>query len=388
MNTCKVVLTRGKNKGKECGRKTNADFCRAHQKSAAEESGCEFILTRGNRKGEKCNKKIKNGNFCYSHSPEVEYVQCSVIIERGVRKGKICGRRCKSPDTICSTHKIIKKNKNVVIEPVVEKESPVVIEPDVATVVENSSVVVEPVVEKESPVVIEPDVATVVENSSVVVEPDVATVVEESSVVVEPVVATVVEESSVVVEPDVATVLEESSVVVEPDVANVVENPSVIEESVICEHIFTRGAKKGQQCLKKNCVLHKPKRKTLPISNDCKDQQVILLDYITKQEPENTGSVIVFQKTGEIELDLNFECKLNSDIKKKNKINDKISVCYEKGRFKMNNRTGKYLLNDILQVFYYIYNTCAEAKHPVRITEITLHSNQRLTDNARYYPVN
>jgi len=358
MNTCKVVLTRGKNKGKECGRKTNADFCRAHQKSAAEESGCEFILTRGNRKGEKCNKKIKNGNFCYSHSPEVEYVQCSVIIERGVRKGKICGRRCKSPDTICSTHKIIKKNKNVVIEPVVEKESPVVIEPDVATVVENSSVVVEPVVEKESPVV------------------------------VEPVVATVVEESSVVVEPDVATVLEESSVVVEPDVANVVENPSVIEESVICEHIFTRGAKKGQQCLKKNCVLHKPKRKTLPISNDCKDQQVILLDYITKQEPENTGSVIVFQKTGEIELDLNFECKLNSDIKKKNKINDKISVCYEKGRFKMNNRTGKYLLNDILQVFYYIYNTCAEAKHPVRITEITLHSNQRLTDNARYYPVN
>jgi hypothetical protein len=376
MNTCKVVLTRGKNKGKECGRKTNADFCRAHQKSAAEESGCEFILTRGNRKGEKCNKKIKNGNFCYSHSPEVEYVQCSVIIERGVRKGKICGRRCKSPDTICSTHKIIKKNKNVVIEPVVEKESPVVIEPDVATVVEESSVVVEPVV------------ATVVEESSVVVEPVVATVVEESSVVVEPVVATVVEESSVVVEPDVATVLEESSVVVEPDVANVVENPSVIEESVICEHIFTRGAKKGQQCLKKNCVLHKPKRKTLPISNDCKDQQVILLDYITKQEPENTGSVIVFQKTGEIELDLNFECKLNSDIKKKNKINDKISVCYEKGRFKMNNRTGKYLLNDILQVFYYIYNTCAEAKHPVRITEITLHSNQRLTDNARYYPVN
>jgi hypothetical protein len=370
MNTCKVVLIRGKNKGKECGRKTTTEFCRAHQKSNIEEQGCEFILTRGARKGEKCNKKIKNGNFCYSHSPEVEYVQCSIVIERGTRKGKICGRRCKSPDTICSTHKIIKKNKSEsVVEPVesvkltkkTTSKNRKPVEPIVATVVEpDVDTVVEPVVAT----VVKPDVDTVV-------EPVVATVVEQDvDTVVEPVVATVV--------PDVDTVVEP---VVEPNV-----EPEVA--TIICEYVFTRGAKKGQQCLKRNCVIHKPKKKTLPISNDLKDQQVVMMDYTTNREPDDKSSVIIFQQAGEIELDLNFECKLNSDIKKKTKINDKTSVCYEKGRFKLSNRTGKYLLNDILQAFYYIYNTCSEAKHTVKITEITLHSNQRLTDNARYCPLN
>ena len=90
---CQFVLTRGKNKGETCGKKNvkGSHFCTTHKKSDEpkknekenkeetekvekenkEEKSCEckYILTRGKNKGEKCGKKtVKDANYCATHN--------------------------------------------------------------------------------------------------------------------------------------------------------------------------------------------------------------------------------------------------------------------------------------------------------------------------------
>ncbi|NBP58377.1 hypothetical protein EBU71_17960, partial [bacterium] len=58
----------------------------------------------------------------------------------------------------------------------------------------------------------------------------------------------------------------------------------------------------------------------------------------------------------------------------------------DKNKFTLTNRTGDYYLKDILEVLYYVYNTCTEAKHPVYVTRVVLHADGHLSDNSRYAP--
>jgi len=98
---CQFVLTRGKNKGETCGKKNvkGSHFCATHNKKPQESENkkeeksdkepeqnekdtenkeeksceCKYILTRGKNKGEKCGKKtVKDADYCATHNKKEE----------------------------------------------------------------------------------------------------------------------------------------------------------------------------------------------------------------------------------------------------------------------------------------------------------------------------
>jgi hypothetical protein len=121
---CQFILTRGKNKGESCGKKTvkGSNFCTTHNKKApvekekeedekdeqlieqetpsgsieekkvsdkehTSEEVCKYVLTRGKNKGEKCKKKVvKNGHYCVTHNKENNEEQVEKSDEKVVEK--------------------------------------------------------------------------------------------------------------------------------------------------------------------------------------------------------------------------------------------------------------------------------------------------------------
>jgi hypothetical protein len=329
METCKVIITRGKNTGQPCGHKiVDNERCKSHQIRSEAQQGCEFILTRGESKGEKCNRPIKNGSFCYSHSTDLNFVECAVIITRGSRKGQACGRRCKAPDTICTVH----------------RTKPELSEQVSVTVLDSSS--------------------SGVQYCTQIVQ-----------AIVEPVFETV----EIINEPTHTMIFDEPGIV---------QDESIPNPDPLCQVILTRGPKKGEKCMKRSCAVHRPKRKIeILSSNDLPTQEsIISVHYSTHQAPgvSYNNSVVLFTQKGDIHFEPNFEAKYIIDTKNVTKINDRLTIKFEKNKFTLNNRTGDYYLKDILDALYYVYNTCTQAKHTVKITQVTLHSDGRLTDNARY----
>jgi len=78
MSLCSFIISRGKNKGKECGKKCKENFCSIHlkKKEKTEEkdknedikSGCNHIFISGKNKGKLCGKKNYNDSqFCSLH---------------------------------------------------------------------------------------------------------------------------------------------------------------------------------------------------------------------------------------------------------------------------------------------------------------------------------
>jgi hypothetical protein len=117
---CIYVITRGKRKNEQCGRRTlhYKQYCKNHipimESTEIKESsgitetigttGCQFVLTRGSKIGQKCNKKIKDKIYCYYHSKNYIYNKCNFILEKGKRTGQSCDRRCKKENTKCTMH--------------------------------------------------------------------------------------------------------------------------------------------------------------------------------------------------------------------------------------------------------------------------------------------
>lgn len=104
MEACKFIISRGKNKGNECGRKVIGQFCRIHEDTSEVQEGCKFIISRGLKKGCVCNKPVRSEGFCYTHSKDEQNntIKCTFVITQGVRKGEICGRRSKAG--LCTIH--------------------------------------------------------------------------------------------------------------------------------------------------------------------------------------------------------------------------------------------------------------------------------------------
>ncbi|VVU94845.1 hypothetical protein CPAV1605_570 [seawater metagenome] len=124
-NKCIAILSRGKNKGQECGISIplNEKYCKKHINfSKTSSSTCQAILSRGKNKGKPCGNKIKNENskYCDKHqnykpiemnnTPKLEKIQCQGIIKSGKNKGKQCTSRA-SQGNYCKRHYV---NVNVI----------------------------------------------------------------------------------------------------------------------------------------------------------------------------------------------------------------------------------------------------------------------------------
>ncbi len=378
---CVAIITRGKHAGQTCGHKAiKDDRCKYHQLRSQEQQGCEFVLTRGEYKGEHCNKSIFSGNFCYSHSKDVKFTECVFTIAKGSRKGQHCGRRCKAPETLCTVHRV--RNTEPVSVTVLD---PITLEP---LRTELTVEIVQPVVEQvpvaETVTVLDPNTLEPLRTEPTVeiVQPVVEQVpVAETVTILEPMQPFV---------PVVEPILDQTPLVPSQEEEKVVEFvDSVPNPDPFCQVILSRGPKKGQKCAKRSCAQHRPKKTTQVMINDAVDsvqETTLSMNYITDQVPgmEYSNSVILFTHKGDILLEPNFEPKYNKETAKTTKLNDRVTVKFDKNKFTVNNRSGNYHLKDILEILYYVYNTCAEAKYTVKITQVVLYSDGRLADNARY----
>ncbi len=105
-NKCCAIITRGKNKGLECGKAIPLDmkYCKKHINTDTI-CTCEAILTRGKNKGKPCGNKVKtpNSKYCDKHQNyklekinkneiiiQTKKTQCQGIIKTGKNKGKQC----------------------------------------------------------------------------------------------------------------------------------------------------------------------------------------------------------------------------------------------------------------------------------------------------------
>jgi len=143
---CQFVLTRGKNKGETCGKKTvkGSDFCTTHNKKSSvekeeeekvsqkeqvdkeekvsqkeeDEHLCKYVLTRGKNKGEKCKKKvIKNGRYCATHNKENNEEQVEKVVEKEEEKEKQEEKKEEK-----NNEKVVEKEEEKVVKKEEEKE--------------------------------------------------------------------------------------------------------------------------------------------------------------------------------------------------------------------------------------------------------------------------
>lgn len=139
---CQFVLTRGKNKGETCGKKNvkGSHFCTTHNKKSdepkqpekenkekeveketeKEEKSCEckYILTRGKNKGDKCGKKtVKDAHYCATHNKKEESDSEGEKEEKKQRK-----RKDKKEENVEEVIEEVEEKVEEEIEDKVEKE--------------------------------------------------------------------------------------------------------------------------------------------------------------------------------------------------------------------------------------------------------------------------